>query len=105
MEIGESVAAPSQAPEESEEDSSTPITVLVVDEIGEPLKNTAVTVVSAGHSIDLTTDDEGKIRPELEEGTPFSILVGEAHEAVVADGQTSSGQHYAPGQEGPLRQD
>lgn len=77
--------------------------ILIVDELGLPLRNTSVTLTeTGGASHSATTDAAGKICLSLTPGTVIQIEVANVHEIAVGDSTTtSSGQHFAAGSAGP----
>ncbi len=77
--------------------------IQVVDEIGLPVKNSAVKLtLSDGSESILSTDDDGKVRPDLPPGTRFTIELADIHEFNPGDSTlTSSGQHFVSGGRGP----
>jgi len=77
--------------------------ILIVDEIGLPLANTAVTVrPSSGGTLSATTDATGKICLSLPPGTSVQIEIANVHEATPGDSTTtSSGRHFAANGTGP----
>jgi hypothetical protein len=79
------------------------VVVLIVDELGLPLRKAkAQLVMPDGTTEDVTTDDDGKIRPRVLPGTSFDVVVYDVHEAGIGDSlKTTSGQHFAAGGDGP----
>ena len=77
--------------------------ILIVDEIGLPLANTAVTVTpSGGAASSATTDATGKICLSLPPGTPVQVEIVNMHEANPGDSTTTgSGRHFATNGTGP----
>ena len=77
--------------------------ILVIDEIGLPMKSTTVTVILGGGAPqDLTTDDEGRVCFHEPPGTAAVVKLAETHEA--KEGQstkTPSGQHFGHYKPGP----
>jgi hypothetical protein len=77
--------------------------ILFVDEIGLPVKNSPVKLrLADGQQLVLTTDNEGKVYPGLAAGTRFHAELPNIHEA--SSGQstrTPSGQHFSAGGSGP----
>ena len=70
--------------------------LFIIDELGEPMKNTSVKLTfDDGRELTMITDDEGKIYPYLREGEPFNIELHDIHEFAPNDNaQTPSGQHF-----------
>jgi outer membrane protein OmpA-like peptidoglycan-associated protein len=78
-------------------------TLLIVNEIGEPLKNTPVKVIlSDGSEIKTKTSTDGKIELERPEGEKIEVEVEDVHEFEPTDSaKTGSGQHFAANEPGP----
>ena len=76
--------------------------LLVIDELGDPLKNHDVKLkLASGRELQLTTDDQGKIWPELASGDAFTLILADFHEAKEGEKtQTASGQHFATADSG-----
>lgn len=99
------------APPSSTAPTTNPVTtcalsqseILVVDEIGMPFGNTAVTLhMSSGSTFNMTTDANGKICLSLPPGTTCEVELANIHEARAGDStSTPSGQHFAAGGTGP----
>lgn len=77
--------------------------VLVVDEIGIPLRNTAITVrIGAAAPANTSTDANGMICFSQPPGLTGQIELAETHEAGTGDSTaTASGQHFRAGGTGP----
>lgn len=71
-------------------------TVFVIDELGEPLADADVQIrMEDGRSLDLKTDDKGRLKRVLAEGTIRNISVDDCHEVGTGDGiENESGQHF-----------
>jgi OmpA family len=69
-----------------------------VDELGEPLKETEVTLTFAnGAQSSLTTNDAGKITAQVIEGMAFEMEIADVQEfSTTLGGGTFSGTHLAP---------
>ncbi|MHC4406966.1 MAG: OmpA family protein [Planctomycetota bacterium] len=78
-------------------------TLQIVDEIGEPLKDTPVKVtLSDGQVIQKTTDTDGKIELKRPEGEEIEIEIDDIHEIAPTDSsKTASGQHFGANKSGP----
>jgi len=78
-------------------------TLLVVDELGQPLASTRVRLLLAdGRREDIQTDAKGLIRPRMPPGSSFELTVDDAQEIGGGDSAiTTSGQHFAMGGDGP----
>lgn len=70
--------------------------VYLIDELGEPLADTAVEVeLEDGRTLKLHTDSNGCLKRVLREGEIKALLVDDAHEADLGEGiKTESGQHF-----------
>ncbi|HXJ23024.1 MAG TPA: OmpA family protein [Polyangia bacterium] len=79
------------------------VVVFIVDELGLPLRKAkAQLVMPDGTTEDVTTDDDGKIRPRVAPGASFDVVVYDVHEGGIGDSlKTTSGQHFAAGGDGP----
>jgi len=79
------------------------VVVSLVDELGLPLRKAKARLVMAdGSTEDVTTDDQGKLRPRVPPGTSFDVIVYDVHEGAAGDSlATASGQHFAAGGDGP----
>jgi outer membrane protein OmpA-like peptidoglycan-associated protein len=77
--------------------------VLIVDEIGLPVKDTTVKVRFAdGRVVTFFTDQQGRIDPVLAPGETFSVEVADIQEGRPgASTTTPSGQHFAANGTGP----
>lgn len=77
--------------------------ILIIDEIGLPLANTAVTLwPSGGGTLSATTDASGKVCLSLPPGTSIQVEVAQVHEVAPGDSTTtSSGRHFAANGAGP----
>jgi hypothetical protein len=77
--------------------------IIVIDELGRPLKQLAVTMSINGKPAHQTaTDDYGKIYPLAGENDEVKVDVEEAHESGAGDSiATASGQHFELGGDGP----
>ena len=88
-------------PPKADEDATT-VSILIVDEIGIPVKNTDVYLKFANGCNRLETDGEGKIHPKIHETDKFEIEFDNIHEFEPGDSvKTDSGQHFAANQDGP----
>jgi outer membrane protein OmpA-like peptidoglycan-associated protein len=83
--------------------ASPEVVVALVDELGLPLKNAKVQIVLPdGTKEDVSTDGEGKVRPRVQPGAAFDVIVLEVHEGGAVDSLTTpSGHHFAAGGDGP----
>ena len=83
--------------------SNPEVVVVIVDEIGLPLRNArAQLVMPDGTTEDVTTDADGSIRPRVPPGSSFDVIVHDVHEGNVGDSLvTPSGQHFEAGGDGP----
>ncbi len=77
--------------------------IMVIDELGRPLKQMAVTMtINQRPAQNVTTDGYGRIYPLAAEGDQVSVQVEDAHEGGSGDSiATNSGQHFALGGDGP----
>ena len=77
--------------------------IIVIDELGRPLKQFAVTMsINGKPARQATTDAYGKIYPLAAENDEVKIDVAEAHESGAGDSiATASGQHFERGGDGP----
>lgn len=87
--------------------SNPEVVVLIVDELGLPLRNAkAQLVLPDGTTEDVTTDADGKIRPRVAPGSSFDVVVYDVHEGGAGDSlSTASGHHFATGGDGPADSD
>jgi outer membrane protein OmpA-like peptidoglycan-associated protein len=83
--------------------SNPEVVVLVVDELGLPLRNAkAQLVMPDGTTENISTDGDGKIRPRVPPGTTFDVVLFDVHEGGPTDSlTTASGHHFAAGGDGP----
>ncbi len=79
--------------------SDPEVIVFLVDELGMPLRNAAVQLILPGGAQEnVSTDDEGKIRPRVAPGSSFDVVVQDVHEGGAQDSlSTPSGHHFAAG--------
>jgi outer membrane protein OmpA-like peptidoglycan-associated protein len=77
--------------------------LLLLDELGEPLSGANVRwTVSPGEDVELTSDQEGKIRLDVPDDCKLDVLIDGVHEGGGGDSlQTRSGRHFAEGTDGP----
>ena len=77
--------------------------ITVVDELGRPLKQLAVTVtVNDDPPREMTTDDFGRVYPLVHEIDEVTIQVEDAHESGAGDSLvTPSGAHFEQGGDAP----
>jgi len=77
--------------------------ILVVDEIGLPFGNQAVTLtVPSGDTVNTTTLADGRICLDLPPGTTIVVHLVETHEGRSGDSTTTpSGRHFLAGGTGP----
>jgi len=75
------------------------VVVVLVDEIGLPLRNAAVRLLLPnGRREEARTDDHGSIRPRVAPGSSFDVVVLDVHEAGAHDSLTTpSGTHFEAG--------
>jgi hypothetical protein len=79
--------------------SEPEVVVVLVDEIGLPLRNAAVRLLLPnGRREEARTDDQGAIRPRVPPGSSFDVVVLDVHEAGAQDSLTTpSGRHFEAG--------
>ena len=79
--------------------------VILIDELGRPLKHLTITIsINGKPARGATTDDFGRIYPLCAENDEVTISVDEAHEAELGDSvATASGQHFERGGDSPRR--
>ena len=77
--------------------------IALLDEIGLPIKNTAVQVSIGGAAAkSMTTDGEGRICFKEPPGTAIDVTLDETHETKPGDStKTPSGQHFGRLKPGP----
>lgn len=77
--------------------------VLVIDELGLPMANQAVTLTLADGSVhNGSTGADGKLCLSLPPGTPVTVEIANTHEARAGDSTTTpSGQHFLANGTGP----
>jgi OmpA family len=79
--------------------SEPEVVVLLVDELGLPLRNAAVRLLlPGGTKEDVQTDEHGILRPRVAPGSSFDVVVLDVHEGGAQDSLTTpSGHHFAAG--------
>jgi len=77
--------------------------IIVIDELGRPLKQLTVSVsVNGKPARKVATDNYGRIYPLVAENDDVTIDVAEAHESGAGDSvATDSGQHFERGGDAP----
>jgi hypothetical protein len=85
--------------------SAPEVVVLIVDELGLPLRHARVQIQCAdGTRQDLSADRLGKVRPSVASGSSFDVTVSHVHEGGSTDALvTRSGRHF-PAQAGRPRE-
>lgn len=83
--------------------SEPEVAVLIVDEIGLPLRNVPVELVLPdGTREKVSTDADGRVRARVAPGASFDIIVPDAHEGGPLDSLTTpSGHHFEAGGTAP----
>jgi hypothetical protein len=86
--------------------SEAEVVVLLVDEIGLPLRNAKVRLIFPdGKKESALTNDKGELRPRVPPGSSFDVVVLDAHEGGARDSLvTPSGRHFATGGVAPADQ-
>jgi hypothetical protein len=71
--------------------------IAFVDELGRPLKKAVVRFKRKdGREFTLTTDEHGKVYPDLKPGEDVEVALKDGHEGEIGDGATTpSGRHLA----------
>jgi hypothetical protein len=77
--------------------------IIVIDELGRPLKQLAVTLSIKGKAArNARTDDYGRLYPLASEIDEMTVQFDEVHESGAGDSiATDSGQHFERGGDGP----
>jgi hypothetical protein len=77
--------------------------IVLIDELGQTLKNVAVKVIpEGGTEITTDTDDDGRVHLSFAPGTKCQVEIENIHELEIGDPlKTPSGQHFGAGKDGP----